>query len=136
MSDQLPLPLPPPKILTRCKPFLIAFFKGEHRIPRELVALEYGINSGTADHVEVRLDGSIATHDFPKLTELVLLAHAHQLRAEIATRSNDDDGSDYRGLVLRLWDRAEAKGKWIPKHPSLDDLRKHIEAMIAEGGAA
>lgn len=135
MSEQMDLPLPRPKILQRCWPFLIAYFKGDHQIPSDVVAREYGHTSGTADHVEVRLHcDSLATHDWSKLTELVLLAHAHRLRAELS--AGDEDDETYRGLMLRLWDRAEAKGKWIPAHPGLNYLLTQIEGLIADGGAA
>lgn len=129
--SQLSFPTPPPKILMRCKPFLAHLFGGEHRIPEGVTAHEFPGTSGSSDSVDVPLLHGIATYDHDRLTQIVVLAHLHRLRAEVSV----GERGPFRGkLILRLWDRAQPYGRSIPQHPGLTDLVKHINQTLGDHG--
>ena len=67
-----------------------------------------------------------ATTDSDKLTRLVLLAHLHSVRIEIAS-----SGPRMVKVIAHRREPMVPGGSWTTQHPTLEMLRDQIDKMIA-----
>ena len=99
-----------------CTAMLDEWACGAHRLPK---VYEFG------DGVCINYHGDLSTHDFDRLTRIVLLAHKHAVRIELASigpgmvriiahRRKHGDRRDLRSY------------EW---HPSLEDLARKCAEM-------
>ncbi len=75
----------------------------------------------------INIYDDLATHDFNRLTMLVLLAHKHGVRIEVSS-----SGPRMVRVIAhkrKHGDRAEMK--FYEWHPTLEDLKAQIDKMLA-----
>lgn len=143
---------PPPAIVARVQPYLDELFGGMHRLMRDgngrpwLMVDEFGEKS-QASNVAVPLAGkSMASHDADFGIRAFVLAFKYRLRVEVEYLDQESehelyDGHDvrdcnyYKGLVLRIWDRATPnRHGW--RHPGLDGLIEMVGKVRGDGEVA
>ncbi len=90
-----------------CFDLLCVVFYGEHHAPERIYACGRGIQCST-------LSGQLSTFDFNYLTRLVVLAHDHCIRVEIASSAPGRIG-------LTLHKRAGRLGGIAERHPTIED---------------
>ena len=91
--------------------FFSEFYRGEHHFPAKMKP--YGEGWSMSHY------GSMATFDDNELTRLVLMAHSHCIRVEVAQGGPDR-------LRISIWKRGR-EGRMYERHPT-------IEQVLAEAG--
>ena len=83
---------------------------GHHHLPK---VHEFGVG------ICINYSGDLSTFDFDRLTRLVLIAHKHYIRIEIA--------SSGPRLVRIIAHRRKRDGNIYNRHPGLDELENTIK---------
>ena len=102
-----------------CIDTLADVFGGHHHLPK---VHEFGPG------VCINYSGDLSTFDYSRLTNLVLAAHSRCVRIEILSGGP-------RSVKIAAHRRKPDGTRMYDRHPSLNDLRAQIDALIA-GGAS
>lgn len=90
-------------------------YKGIYHIPQESLKKAHWQGNG---YVEITINESLATYDYDRLTQLVVLCHDGAVRMEI---------SAVRAARLRLiFHKRQREGRLFDRHPTIEDAVKAI----------